>query len=328
MTQLLQVNKEEAERCRDMGAVSLRKGDYTRAAKLFKKSLNMYPLAGVEALLSQAESLNGKTDNGGSSSSTNSRPSQPSASARRPETRRAESTASASTQNAGSDGRAYTEAQVKIVKEVLQAKKGGRGAHYRVLGVSENATENELKKAYRKRALKLHPDKNSAPHSDEAFKAVGLAYGTLSDAQKRTIYDRYGDEDPDNRGGGGGGGPRGPGGVHFRHGGQEMNPDEIFNMFFGGMGGMGGMRGGPGFHAYTNGFGGRGGGFGQQQQRQRARAGPREEPPAGAMLMQFLPFLIIMALSFLNFGGGGSSSYTQNQYFSLTVRPFANRVDL
>ena len=65
----------------------------------------------------------------------------------------------------------------------------------------------------------------------EAFKAVGLAYGTLSDSQKRTIYDRYGDEDPDNTGGGGM--RRGAGGVHFRPG-QEVSPEEIFNMFFGG----------------------------------------------------------------------------------------------
>ncbi|EED94489.1 predicted protein, partial [Thalassiosira pseudonana CCMP1335] len=68
--------------------------------------------------------------------------------------------------------------------------------HYRVLGIEASADEAAIKKAYRKLALKLHPDKNSAPHSDEAFKAVGLAYATLSDSQKRAIYDRYGDEDP------------------------------------------------------------------------------------------------------------------------------------
>eukprot|EP00536_Pseudo-nitzschia_multiseries_P005673 jgi/Psemu1/191025/e_gw1.109.61.1 len=84
----------------------------------------------------------------------------------------------------------------ETVKRILKAKEGGRGAHYRVLGISQNATESEIKKAYRKTAIKVHPDKNSAPQADEAFKAVGLAYATLSDSQKRTIYDRYGEEDP------------------------------------------------------------------------------------------------------------------------------------
>lgn len=166
----------------------------------------------------------------------------------------------------------------------------------------------------------LHPDKNSAPHADEAFKAVGLAYATLSDPQKRTIYDRYGDEDPDNRGGGMR--PGGGGGVHFRPG-QEVSPEEIFNMFFGG--GMPGgvhMRGGPGMHFYSN-FGGggmRGPQFGRRPGQQEA---PQEQAPGLANMMQFIPFLLILVLSFFNnMGSGGSStaySAGENKYFSLTV---------
>lgn len=212
------------------------------------------------------------------------------------------------------------------MKKILRAKDGGKGAHYRVLGVSEDATESDLKKAYRKLALKLHPDKNSAPHADEAFKAVGLAYGTLSDPQKRTIYDRYGDEDPDNRGGGmrpGGGG----GGVHFRPG-QEVSPEDIFNMFFGG--GMPGgvhMRGGPGMHFYSN-FGGPGGMAGAhfRPRQQRGQARQEHQPVQGwANLAQFIPFLLIFALSFMNMSSPGSNTtssslHGENRYFSLTVR--------
>jgi DnaJ family protein B protein 12 len=179
--------------------------------------------------------------------------------------------------------------------------------------VQQNATENDLKKSYRKLALKLHPDKNSAPHADEAFKAVGLAYATLSDPQKRTIYDRYGDEDPDNRGGGGAAARAG--GVHFRRG-EEVSPEEIFNMFFGGGMPMGG-GGMPGFHVYSNGFGG---GFGGQQFRQQQARGPPEQdsPPGLGKLLQLLPFLVIMLFSFFNSNRSESGS-TGNRYFSLTV---------
>lgn len=314
-TPFKKVNKEEAERCRDMGAAALKNGQHARAAKLFKKSLNMYPLPGVEVLLDQAERMEKqpKSNTGASASQATSQPppnrsnSSPSVSA----------SATSSSSNAGADGRTYTENQVKIVKDVLRAKEGGRGAHYRVLGVSQDATEADIKKAYRKLALKLHPDKNSAPHADEAFKAVGLAYATLSDSQKRTIYDRYGEEDPDNRGGGA---ARGPGGVHFRHG-EDINPEEIFNMFFGGGMPMHGA-GGRGFHVYTNGFGG---GFGPgvqfRQQRPRGNGQQQQQPaPNGlAMLMQFLPFFIILALSFFNMSDSGGHDITKNRYFSLTV---------
>lgn len=244
------------------------------------------------------------TENGGA---------RPRASARSASTA---SAASSTTISMGADGRQYTEEQVKIVQHVLRSKEGGRGAHYRVLGVQANATDNDLKKAYRKLALKLHPDKNSAPHADEAFKAVGLAYATLSDPQKRTIYDRYGEEDPDNRGGGGAAARHG--GVHFRRG-QEVSPEEIFNMFFGGGMPMGG-GGIPGFHVYSNGFAGGFGGpqFRQQQARPRGQR-EQEDPPVGlGSLLQLLPFLIIMLLSFFNFNSGDSGS-TGNRYFSLTV---------
>lgn len=322
----MEVNKGEAERCRDMGATALRNGQYARAIKLLQKSLSLYPLPGVEALLEQAKRKAAAASDGGSNaSSTNPATSSSTASAARPTNPPSRSSSNVST---GTNGRSYTEAQVKMVEEVLKAKEGGRGAHYRVLGVPTSATENDLKKAYRKRALKLHPDKNSAPHADEAFKAVGLAYATLSDAQKRTIYDRYGEEDPDNRGSRGGGG----GGAHFQ--GQDVSPEDIFNMFFGGGMPGGHVRAGgmPGFHVYSSGFGG---GFGGPQFQRRARAQQqqqqqqqRQEPEAQGFraFMQLVPFLIIMLLSFFNMGEQASNP-GGNRYFSLTqTAPFLNQL--
>lgn len=303
----------------------MKNGDYPKARKLFEKSLRLYPLPGVQALLSQVERMQQQQQQQSSSSSSRAPPAAAAA--------RASSTASSNgsttnNTNTGADGRSYTEEQVQIVKQVLRAKQGGRGAHYRILGLQTSCSESEIKKAYRKLSLKVHPDKNSAPHSDEAFKAVGLAYATLSDPQKRTIYDRYGEEDPDNRGGGGG---MRPGGMHMN--GQDVNPEEIFNMFFGGMQGMNG--GGPGgFHVYSSGFGPGmqfragvpprrrrpPGTQGQEQQQQQ-----HQEPNGLAMLFQLLPMLLIMLVSFMRFSDGDGVSHVTSmpgeyKYFSLTVR--------
>lgn len=98
---------------------------------------------------------------------------------------------------------------------------------YDLLGVSPSASDNELKKAYRKAALKYHPDKNPSPEAAEKFKELSRAYEVLSDDQKREVYDSYGEE------GLSGGGPGGMGG---------MGADDIFSQFFGG--GFGGMGGG------------------------------------------------------------------------------------
>lgn len=287
---------------------------------MLQKSLSLYPLPGVEALHTHAK---GKLDNHNKSNNNHTTTSQAATANGTSST----SSAARSTTTQGLDGRAYSVDQVQIVKKVLAAKEGGRGAHYRVLDISSTATEAEIKKAYRKLSLKVHPDKNSAPHADEAFKVVGLAYATLSDPQKRSIYDRYGEEDPDNRGGGGGGG------VHMRHrGGQEMSPEDIFNAFFGGgmPGGGGGGAGGPGVHFYSTGFGpgmhfraggGGGGGIPRRQQQQQ----PDTQPGIG-MLLQLLPVLLFVVLSFLSQSdtthGSSASSRPmagENQYFSLTV---------
>ncbi len=109
--------------------------------------------------------------------------------------------------------------------------------YYEVLGVAKNATADEIKKAYRKMAVKYHPDKNpDNKEAEEKFKEAAEAYDVLSDPQKRQRYDQFGHSM----------GQQGFGGM----GGFDMNDffsrhsdlSDIFASFFGGMGGMGGGR--------------------------------------------------------------------------------------
>lgn len=66
--------------------------------------------------------------------------------------------------------------------------------YYRVLGITKAATDEEIKKAYRKLALRYHPDKNKAAGSEDKFKEIAEAYEVLSDKKKRDIYDKYGED--------------------------------------------------------------------------------------------------------------------------------------
>merc|ERR1712154_15254 len=101
---------------------------------------------------------------------------------------------------------------------------GGKD-YYRILGVARGASEDEIKKSYRKLALKYHPDKNQTAGAEEKFKEIGEAYDVLSDKKKKDVYDQYGEEGlKGGMGGGGGGGgmPHNFGGVHAT---EEMDID-------------------------------------------------------------------------------------------------------
>ena len=122
--------------------------------------------------------------------------------------------------------------------------------YYEVLGVSKNATADEIKKAYRKKAIQYHPDKNPGDkEAEEKFKEAAEAYDVLSDAEKRAKYDQFGHSmGPQGFGGAGGGG--GFGG--FGAGGMSMEDifahfGDIFGGRYGGedpFGGFGGAAGG------------------------------------------------------------------------------------
>lgn len=67
--------------------------------------------------------------------------------------------------------------------------------YYEILGVNKDTTNDDIKKSYKKLALKFHPDKNKSPKAEEAFKKIGTAYQTLTDPKKRELFDKYGSEE-------------------------------------------------------------------------------------------------------------------------------------
>lgn len=155
--------------------------------------------------------------------------------------------------------------------------------YYDVLGIKKGASDEEIKKAYRKQALKYHPDKNKSPGAEDKFKEIAEAYDVLSDPQKKDVYDRFGEEGL--KGGGPAGGSGGPGNFSYtfqgdphaifaeffggrnpfeqffgaRNGGmdEDMDTDDPFARFgMGGMGGMGGAGMGGFPRSFSSGMGG------------------------------------------------------------------------
>ncbi len=105
--------------------------------------------------------------------------------------------------------------------------------YYQVLGVSKDASAEEIKKAFRKKAHETHPDVSDGEHAEDEFKSINEAYEVLSDDSKRAMYDQYGTADPSQVGYG-----NGYGDVGDVFGGFE----DIFSVFMGGMGGGGRQR--------------------------------------------------------------------------------------
>ncbi|KAF9953534.1 hypothetical protein BGZ72_005344 [Mortierella alpina] len=234
----MEVNKDEALRCLDIARRHLSASNFVHARKFGNKSISLFPTPAATEFLAQVERLEAASAPSSTPSSTRSSPS--------PSTFAAAGSASSSTranvppQRSRSTPvehkpveRDYTSEQAAAVRTI----RSSGGDFYKVLGVNKDATELEIKKAYRKLALQMHPDKNGAPGADEAFKIISKAFTVLSDPQKRAVFDQHGPDEgrsssvnydrprpaAQQYGFGGGGGL-----------GDEISPEELFNMFFGG----------------------------------------------------------------------------------------------
>ncbi|KAF7806373.1 chaperone protein dnaJ 49-like [Senna tora] len=265
-------NKDDALKCLKIGKHALEAGDRARALKFVTKARRLDPTLPVDDLLSAIEKETddqpaaAPTANGQSGSS----PSKPSD---KPSIRhRGSPTLSSSSSSA-----TYTEEQITIVREIRRKKN-----YYEILGLDKsNCTVEDVRKAYRKLSLKVHPDKNKAPGAEEAFKSVSKAFQCLSNEESRRKYDLVGEDDnePATR-------QRARAYHHHHHGyyDADIDAEEIFrNFFFGGMAPattpFGGFSFGPGM-----------------------RHRPAEHGSSGVnlrALIQLLPILLVVLLNFL-----------------------------
>jgi len=295
------VNKGEALRCLEIAKTKLSNGERDAAIRFTRKSINLHSTTEAEKFLQQ---LLSNTEEKATSSSTE--PLNRSSSSKQ---RSAPTTKDPKPEP---QIREFTVEQERLVRRIRKCKKD---KFYDIMELESTATEIEIKKAYKKLALQLHPDKNAAPGADEAFKMVSHAFQVLNDPNKRGIYDRSG-MDPGVRGnnnspsgfsnmrGNGGGNPM------FT---EELSPDDLFNMFFGnGMGAFGSGFGGgafgtPGIRIQT---------FGRAPRRQpynSTQNQPRNQE--NSTFSQVLPLLVVLLFSLLSslfsgewsFGGNNSS---------------------
>ncbi|KAF9570520.1 hypothetical protein EC968_001742 [Mortierella alpina] len=324
----MEVNKDEALRCLDIARRHLAASNFVHARKFGNKSISLFPTPGATEFLAQVDRLEAASAPSSTPSSTKSSPS--------PSTFSSAGASSASARSNVPPQRArstpvdhkpverdYTSEQAAAVRTI----RSSGGDFYKVLGVNKDATEIEIKKAYRKLALQMHPDKNGAPGADEAFKIISKAFTVLSDPQKRAIFDQHGPDEgrsssvnydrprpaAQQYGFGGGGGP-----------GEEISPEELFNMFFGGSGFGSSFQSGafPGqghgtrSRAQQTHYHQRQQHFRQQhqQQRQQRQRQQRANVNDGDMIsgigsvLQLLPLIILLIVSLTSFFTSDSSN--------------------
>lgn len=200
-------NKDEALKCIHLAEKFLHSGHKEKAIKFLNKSIKLYSTEKARNLLNTISQ--DTTSNGDAPGVRKRRNSEK-------QTKQKEDDAEHEQE------KKYTPEQVQAVKRIKECKD-----YYDVLGVGQDFSENELKKAYRKLALQFHPDKNKAPGATDAFKRISNSFAVLSDSEKRRQYDRYGEGLQPSQ-------ARRQRYYHEDDFEGDVSPEDLFNMFFGG----------------------------------------------------------------------------------------------
>ncbi|XP_077264293.1 dnaJ homolog subfamily B member 12 [Temnothorax americanus] len=257
-------NKDEAERCMELADRFMRERKYEEAEKFARKAQKLYPTKRAEDLLADVTVL--------------TKQNQKSESAE-PNVRKRQNVAKDGTHSQSNSE--YSKEQLEHVKRIKKCKD-----YYEILGVSKDAADSDIKKAYKKLALQLHPDKNKAPGAAEAFKAIGNAVAILTDTEKRKQYDTYGPEEERMQN------------VHTRQGHTHYNytrgfeaditAEELFNMFFG--------VGFPQQEFYMR----RPGGRWMRQSEAQAQHAHNQQANGYTSFLQLLPVLLLILLTMMS----------------------------
>ncbi|KAI5069681.1 hypothetical protein GOP47_0015982 [Adiantum capillus-veneris] len=269
-------NKDAAQKCLEIGNQALREGDKPRAHRFLSKAQRLDPSLSLQDLLLSLEQETNEQDADASREKDVGKES--------PSEQEASSSGAGMSSCNGNGPHThkaapeYTTEQVDIVRRIRKTKD-----YYQILGLEKECSSEEIRKAYRKVSLKVHPDKNKAPGADEAFKAVSKAFACLNEPELRQKYDQYGPEEANDVAQ-----HRGP--FHRNRNGfvyEDMfDPNEIFNAFFNGT------------PYAANGF--------QRTYHVRTGGGPRvhtREVHVGGMLnlLQLLPILALFLLTYFPF---------------------------
>jgi DnaJ family protein B protein 12 len=270
-------NKQAASECLKKAERKFAEGDLKSSLRLAEKSLRMYQSEEAKELVNRIQS---KIASSSSSADTSANGEGVRQRRRQEETEGKDSTGEPSAPS-------YTPQQQQSVDRVIKCS-----CFYEVLSVEKEDGVEVIKKAYRKLALQLHPDKNKAPRSSEAFKKVSKAYDTLSDPEKRKMYDQFGEQGLQ-------GAQHGGFSRHYYTTTDEFDADKLFRDFFGF------SNFGSGFGTTTFYFDDDGGDnfvFSTGPRTRRVHTGPfrtRIDNRQGNVMFSYLLFLIPMFLVFV-----------------------------
>uniref|UniRef100_A0A1D1XTJ7 Chaperone protein dnaJ 49 n=2 Tax=Anthurium amnicola TaxID=1678845 RepID=A0A1D1XTJ7_9ARAE len=223
-------NKDEAQKCFRIGKDALEGGDPARALRFLSKARRLDPTLPVDDLLSKINGVGSDDHPIASDSGSHAGGRYPDGTGRSDiGSSTSSSSAAAPKARDSPDGssREYTEEQVSVIRQIKKQKD-----YYQILGLERNCTVEDVRKAYRKLSLKVHPDKNKAPGAEDAFKAVSKAFQCLGNEESRKLYDISETEEPTYSRNAPRRDMHGFGGYYE----ADIDPDEIFrNFFFGGM---------------------------------------------------------------------------------------------